>query len=119
MIRDLSVRDLVELEKYALFPLSNLRSQPKILEKSIEDDRGLLGSVIVTNTAEVSVILADRSIRDKIRALKSIESLVYMDLINKGYRDIHAFVDDPKQAQIFIEHFGFEHAVGQALVRRA
>jgi hypothetical protein len=120
MIRDLTVRDLVELEKYAQFPLGNLRHQPKILEKSIVDDGGLLGSVIVTNTAEISIILANRSIREKIETLREIEDLVYRDLISKGYRDIHTFIpDNPKYAKLLVKHFGFEYAVGQALVRRA
>ena len=105
MTRDLSVRDLVELEKYAKFPLLNLRTQ--------------LGSVIVTNTAEVSIVLADRSIRDKIRALRQIEEVTYRDLISKGFRDAHIFVMDPKYAEIMVKHFGFEYVEGQALVRRA
>jgi hypothetical protein len=120
LIRDLTIRDLVELEKYAQFPLSNLRAQPKILEKTIEDDKGLLGSVIVTNTAEISIILAPRSLRDRVGALRDIEDLVFRDLISKGYRDIHTFIpDNPKYAEILVQHFGFEYAIGQALVRRA
>jgi len=120
MIRDMQIRDLVELEECAQFPLSNLRTQPRILEKSILDDKGLLGSVIVTNTAEISIILANRSLRDKIKALRDIEKLTYRELISKGYRDIHTFIpDNPKYAQILVDHFGFEYCVGQALVRRA
>jgi nickel-dependent lactate racemase len=119
MIRDLLISDLVELEKFADFPLVNLRTQPKLLEKTVEDSKGLLGSVIVTNTAEVSIILTDRSIRDRVKALKIIEDLVYRELIPKGFRDIHTFITDPKYAQILVDHFKFEYAVGKALVRRA
>jgi hypothetical protein len=119
MIRDLTVGDLVELEKIAQFSLENIRTQPKILEKTLEDEKGLLGSVIVTNTAEISIVLADRSLRDKVKALKKIEILVYTDLIRKGFRDAHTFIQDPEYAKLLVKHFGFEYCTGQALVRRA
>jgi hypothetical protein len=119
MIRGLKISDLIKLEKYAEFPLKNLAPQPKIIEKAIEDNKGLLGAVIVTGTAEVSIILADRSVRDKVKALKMIEKLVYPELIDKGYRDVHTFIGDPKYAEILVKHFGFEHCEGLSLVRRA
>jgi nickel-dependent lactate racemase len=119
MIRNLSIRDLVELEEHAKFPLVNLRTQPKIIEKTIEDEKGLLASIIVTNTAEISIVFADRDKRDKVKGLKQIEWIVYNELISKGFRDAHIFIEDPKFANILVKHFGFEHIIGQALVRRA
>jgi hypothetical protein len=119
MIRNLSISDLVKLEPLAQFPLINLRTQPKLIENTLEDDKGLLGSVIVTNTAEISIILADRPLRDRVKALRLIEDYVYRRLIDMGFRDIHTFIKDPIYAQILIKHFGFEPIVGQALVRRA
>jgi nickel-dependent lactate racemase len=119
MIRDLSIKDLVELEEHAQFPLINLRCQPKLIEKSIEDEKGLLASIIVTNTAEISIIFADRDKKDKVRGLRQIEQLVVDELLGKGFRDAHIFITDPEYAKILVKHFGFEHVVGQALVRRA
>jgi nickel-dependent lactate racemase len=119
MIRDLKIKDLVALEKCAQFPLENLRNKMKILEKAVEDEKGLLGSVIVNHTAEISIILADRSTRDRVKALKEIEKLVYTELIRQGYRDLHTFILDPRYAEILVHHFGFEYVIGIPLVRRA
>ena len=119
MIRDLTVGDLVELEKNAQFPLDFLLNKPKIIEKTIEDEDGLIGSVIVTGTVEVSIILNDkRPKRDKVKALRQLGDFLYRELVTKGYRDAHVFITDPKYADILVKHFGFERVVGQALVRR-
>jgi hypothetical protein len=118
MIRDLLISDLVKLEKCAQFPLSNLNGLPKVLEKSIEDEKGLLGSVIVSSTVEISLIFADRSIRDKVKGLKMIEDFLYPQLTNRGFRDMYVFTANPEFAKILSRHFKFELLKPQALVRR-
>jgi hypothetical protein len=119
MIRSLSIGDLVELEKYSRFPLENVRTRPKVIENAIEDEKGLLGCVIVDKTSEVSVVLSDeRSMRDKIKALKCIENLLLNDLRMKGYSDVHVFSIDSEYTEVLVKHFGFEYRLGQALIRR-
>ena len=117
--RDLNVHDLVELEKNAQFPLDFLINKPKIIEKALEDEKGLAGAVIVSGTVEVSIILNNsRSKRDRIEAIRQLSDVLYRELTTRGYRDAHVFITDPKYADILIKHFGFERVVGQALVRR-
>lgn len=117
-MRDLSIRDLVELEKYAKFPLDFLVNKPKLVQKSFEDDKGLIGSVIVSGTVELSAIFADRSDRDKVEIMQKLPHILYNELHPKGYRDIHTFVQDKEFADILVKHFKFEDVIGRALVRR-
>lgn len=117
-IRDLLISDLVELESQAQFPLENLTNKPMILQKTFEDEEGLIGSIMVNRTVEVAAIFNDRSRRDLIEVMKQIPDLLYRELIPLGYRDIHAFIKNEKFANILVKHFGFEDAKGRALVRR-
>lgn len=116
--RELTIRDLVQLEKYALFPTDNLINRPIVVQKALEDEKGLIGAVVVNSTVELSAIFNGRSARDKIGVMKQLFDILYADLHPRGYRDLHAFVKDPKFADILVRHFNFEHASGQALVRR-
>ena len=118
MIRDLNLNDLVQLEKHAQFPLTNLSNKPMVLQKTFEDDKGIVGSLLVNRTLEVAIILDDRSLRDKVKFLKQIPALLCRELIPLGYRDAHVFTENAEYAEILIKHFGFEHAVGIALVKR-
>ena len=119
MIRDLNIGDLVELEKHALFPLENISNKPIVLEKTVEDDKGLVGSIIVYQTAELTAIFNDRSIRDKVKVMRRLDEFIYRELVSRGYRDLHTFISDPVFANILVQHFGFEYVVGRALVKRA
>ena len=119
MNRDLNLNDLATLEKYALFPIENLRNKPMVLQRAFEDDKGLIGAVIVNRTLEVSIIFnGERRHRDKVQVLKCIPNLLIRELVPQGYRDAHVFITDSIYAEILVKHFGFEHVVGQALVRR-
>lgn len=118
VLRDLTIGDLAELEKQAQFPINFLLHMPKLIQKTFEDDEGLLGSVVVTRTVELTMIFNDRSDRDKIKVMMEVPDLLYHELVPKGYRDIHTFVKDEKFADILIKHFNFEPVVGKALVRR-
>ena len=90
-----------------------------VLQRVFEDDKGLIGAVLVNRTLEVSLILnGERKDRDKIQALKDIPEMLIKELVPQGYLDAHAFITSPAFAELLIKHFGFEHAVGQALVRR-
>jgi hypothetical protein len=115
----MSLADLAELEKYCQFSLEDLRHKPKVLEKTFEDEKGILGSIIVNGTAELSMIFADRSMRDKILVMKKIEEFLYRDLVTRGFRDLHIFTKDPKFADILVQHFGFKYTLGRSLVRHA
>jgi hypothetical protein len=89
-----------------------------LFEKTIEDDKGLIGSIFINKTVELSAIFDPRAKRIKIAAMKDIEDFIIKNLIPRGIRDVHAFVCDPKFANFLVEHFGFEYAMGRALVRR-
>lgn len=118
MMRDLLISDLVELERHAQFPLDFLINKPKIVEKTFEDDEGVVGSIIVTGTLELTAIFNYDRPKGTVRALKELPEFLYRTLTPKGYRDIHAFIKDPKFANILTNHFGFEDVVGRALVKR-
>lgn len=118
-MRDLSIRDLVELEKYAKFPLDFLIGKPKLVQKTFEDDKGLIGSIIVTGTCEVSAIFNNDRPREIVRVLKSLPEILQRELLPKGYRDAHTFIaNNPGYADILVKHIGFEKVVGEALVWR-
>ena len=118
-MRDLILSDLVELEKQAQFPVNFLVNKPKIFEKTFEDEKGLIGSIFVTATAEITAIFADRSTRDKVKVFQCLPEILYRDLHPKGYRDFHTFIKgNDKYANLLIKHFGFEDVEGRALVRR-
>lgn len=119
MMRDLVLRDLVELESMAKFPLENLINKPKIVQKTFEDDKGIIGSVIVTGTVELCAIFNDkRHIRDRVKVMRQLCDILYRELHPKGYHDLHTFICDKSFADILVKHFNFEHVVGHALVRR-
>ena len=119
MIRDLVISDLVELEGKARFPLEFLINKPKLVQKTFEDEKGIIGSIIVSGTVELSAIFNDeRSVRDRVSAMKQIYDILYKELHPKGYRDLHTFICDPKFADILVQHFNFEYVKGRALVRR-
>ena len=118
VLRDLTIGDLVELEPKALFPISNLISKPIAVQKTFEDEKGIIGSILVNRTVELIAIFNDRSARDKVKAMKQVSDALYRELAPQGYRDIHAFIEDPEFADILVKHFGFENVVGKALVRR-
>lgn len=118
MIRDMTIGDLAQLEKYAQFPLEFLINKPKLAQKTFEDEQGLIGSIIVTGTVELAAIFNGRSKRDKIKTMKLIYDILYKILNPMGYHDLHTFIRDPEFAEILVKHFNFEPVVGQALVRR-
>lgn len=119
VVRNLSIRDLVELEKKALFPLDNLTNKPMLVQKAFEDESGLIGVITVNRTVELTAIFNDnRSVRDLYDAMSQMPDLLYNELAPQGYRDIHAFIKDDKFADILVKHFKFEDVVGRALVRR-
>lgn len=119
VVRDLSIGDLVELEKKAQFPVDNLINKPIVTQKTFEDECGLIGSIIVNRTVELIAIFNDnRSTRDLYNAMVAMYNPLHNELTSKGYRDIHAFVKDDKFADILVKHFNFEDVVGRALVRR-
>lgn len=117
-LRDLTIRDLVELEAKAMFPLENMINKPMVLEKTFEDEKGLIGSILVNRTVELSAIFNDRSPRDKILVMRELPRILYHELAPQGYRDLHTFICDPEFANILVQHFGFEFVKGRALVRR-
>lgn len=117
MMRDMVISDLVHLETKAQFPIEFLLNKPKIVQKTFEDEEGLIGSIIVTGTAELSAIFDDRSPRDKVEVMMQLTDILYRELAPKGYRDLHTFVKDPRFANILVKHFGFRDTSGRALVR--
>lgn len=119
IMRDLTISDLVQLESQAQFPLENLVHKPKIIQKTFEDEKGIIGSVIVNGTVEISILLNGRSKRDKIKFLREVFDFLYRELMDKGYRDAHVFITNPEYADILVKHFGFEDVNGRALVRRS
>lgn len=118
-IRDLTIRDLVELEKKAQFPLDFLINKPKLVQKTFEDDKGLIGSIIVTGTCEISAIFDNDRPKAIVRVLQALPEILQRELIPKGYRDAHTFIaNNPGYAQILVDHLGFEDVVGRPLVWR-
>lgn len=117
-VRDMTINDLLQLEGYAQFPLEFLINKPKIVQKTFEDENGLIGTIIVTGTVELSAIFNGRSKRDKIKTMKLIYDILYKELNPLGYRDLHTFIRDPEFAEILVNHFNFEPVIGRALVRR-
>lgn len=118
MMRDLTINDLVKLESYAQFPLENMINKPFVVQKTFEDEKGLIGSILVNRTVELCAIFNGRSKRDKIKIMLQLYDILYRELHPLGYRDLHTFVTDLDFAQILVNHFGFENVVGRALVRR-
>ena len=119
MMRDLTIRDLVQLEKYAQFPLDFLINKPKIVQKTFEDEDGLIGAIIVTGTAEISAIFNNDRPKGIVRVLKELPQIMQRELIPRGFRDLHTFIkDNPGYAEILKGHLGFEDVAGRALVWR-
>lgn len=119
VVRELSIGDLVQLEDKAQFPLENMINKPLVVQRTFEDEFGLIGSIIVNKTVELVAIFNDnRSKRDLYNAMIQIPDLLHRELTPQGYRDIHVFVQDEKFADILLKHFNFENVKGQALVRR-
>ena len=117
ILRDLNIGDLVELEDKAQFPVGNLVNKPLIVQKTFEDEDGIIGSIFVSRTAELIAIFNERSSKDKIKIMKQLPDILYRELAPQGYRDIHAFIKDPEFAEILIKHFGFDDISGRAIVR--
>jgi hypothetical protein len=95
-----------------------LRNKPKLIEKTIVDDKGVVGTIIVHLTTEISAVFADRPIRDRVKAIKDTENYILENLLSKGFRDFHVFTQSKTFADILKNHFGFEDQPGIALVRR-
>ena len=116
--RDLLISDLVQLEKKALFPIENLTNKPIVVQRTFEDEKGLIGSIVVNRTAElVAIFNNDRSKRDLVMTMNQISGILYRELAPQGYKDIHTFIADPKFADILVKHFEFTNCKGRALVR--
>lgn len=109
----------MELEKYAKFPLDFLIGRPKIVQKTFEDEQGLIGSIFVTGTCEVSAIFNNDRPREIVKLLKELPTILQRELLPKGYRDAHTFIhNNPGYADILIKHIGFEEVLGRPLVWR-
>lgn len=115
--RNLDLSDLAFLEEFAQFPLEHFK-KPMLVEKTFEDQSGIVGSIFVNKTVELAAIFNKGSKRDAIKAMKQVFNILYPILHSMGYTDLHTFVNDPKFADILVQHFGFEYVVGRALVRR-
>lgn len=119
MIRDLTLHDLVELEKKAQFPIDFLLSRPKIVQKTFEDEQGIIGSIFVTGTCEISAIFDPNRPKAIVKTIKELPDILYKELVPRGYRDAHTFIrDNPGYADILVRHIGFEDIVSRPLVWR-
>jgi hypothetical protein len=120
MIRAFSLSDLASLEKDALFPLDNIRNKRVLLQGSMENDGKLIGLFIINQTAEMSLILSNNaSPRERLLAIREMAPLAKDELEARGISEVHAFVNDPKFANLIVQHFGFEHCLGRSLVYRS
>jgi hypothetical protein len=109
-LRDLSLNDLVILEKDNLPPLFN---GPFKLVMSIEEDGELIGSFWVRITAEISILLKeDLSRLVKARAINEIGKFLYDEIPEKlGISDSFITFDgefDLRYIKILKKHFNFE-----------
>jgi hypothetical protein len=117
MIRDLSLNDLVILEKDAKFPLPNLANPLYKIQKSIENNSELLGSFWVKITSETSLVLKpELSNLTKARAIKEIFKFLYLEVQRLGLDDSHIFIeDDPHYIKFLKKHLNAKDNLGVPL----
>jgi len=114
-IRAQTLKDLVELEKSAKFPLG-CKNYFRVF--SIDNDAGeVIGSIMLAPLVEVSMILSkDISPITKGKALKEIYDFLLREL--KG-TDVHVIVKDhDSYVGILKKHLGFEEIDGEVLFKR-
>jgi hypothetical protein len=117
IIRDLSLHDLVSLEKEAQFPLPNLSSSLYCIKKSIEYEDKFIGSFWVKMTSETSLILSPNiSNLTRAIAIKEIFNFLFTELTKAGLDDSHLFIQNNDQFVDFLKkHFGFKDNLGTPL----
>ena len=109
-LRDLSLNDLVVLEKDNL---PKLFDGPFKIVMSVEDENGLVGSFWVRITAEISILLKeDLSRLVKARAINEIGNFLHDEIPQKlGISDSFITFEgdfDPRYIKLLKKHFNFE-----------
>jgi hypothetical protein len=118
-IRDLSLRDLISLEKNATFPLQDPFGKLFIIRKSIIQDDELIGSFLVKLTTESMLVFNDPSPITRAKALKLMYDYICKELVKLGFDDNHVFLNNLEQyGELLKKHFGFEDVIGKPLVIR-
>lgn len=118
MIRDVTIRDIVRLEKNATFPVEHI-NRPKVLQKTYEEEGKLIASAFVTVTTETAIIFSsDASSLERARAVKDLFITILKDLKERGIQDNHMFIEDPEFASLIEKHLKFERATGIAMVKQ-
>lgn len=117
MMRDISLRDLIELEKFGINHLPDINNDLYFVQKSIVNDSGVvLGAALAHLTSEVTLILRpDLPKLLKARALSEVFTTMAHEISSKGLEDVHVFVEpdtDEHYADILVKHFGFVRASG-------
>lgn len=98
--------------EFSLPDLSNT-----IIHGVVETDKGITGFGMVKLMAEGLLIL-DQSVSDKVKmaTLKELMIAQRVGVSKTNLTQIHAFVQDPRFANILKKHYGYTDAVGKALV---
>lgn len=119
MIRDLSLSDLVALEKDAKFPLPNLNSPLYCIKKSVILDDKLIASLWIKLTSEVSIVLNSKTSKlTQARAIKEAEHIVLSEAKKLGLEDTHLFIkSNPDFTNFLMKHLKFKYVPDEALVR--
>lgn len=122
MIKELTLQDLVLIEKDAKFPIENINLSNCLIKKSIfdNDNREFKGIFLAHKTLEISIILrSDLSNYSKAKAINCIFKNLIADIPALGYDDSHIFLNnDDTYGELLKKHFGFEDIVGTPLVIR-
>lgn len=119
MIREATLRDMVRLEKQALFPTNHINNRTVILQRTCEENGKLIATSFVNLTTETAIIFAEGTSKlERARAVKELYENIVAELVKQGFTDNHMFIEDEEFAELIQKHLGFEKATGAALVKQ-
>jgi hypothetical protein len=92
-------------------------SASEVAGVAVDDDDTIVGFIMVRRIAETILVLdLERNKRDRISALQECFKGALFESRIAGIDQIHAFVQDPKFAELLKKHFSFQTCIGEALI---
>jgi hypothetical protein len=118
MIRNLELKDLLKIEKlhHNDFPLPDINDNSYIIQKTLLNDKEIIGACFARLTSELVLILdPNLSSYQRAKAWKEVAGTMIQELIKKGIRSTHVFVtpeSDNKYVHLLEQKLGFTRATG-------